>query len=135
MSSHTTAANFGAGEAASREQVGHAAVAGQPGVGELLVGLALAALFQVDAAGLDVPVHGGEEPPGREPFPGGAELPVQGRAGVLQREGGGPADERDRDRLGRDGSRRHGCLCWRGHYGTSMITRERLFWRAFPVGL
>jgi len=52
------------------EQVGHAAVAGQPGVGELLVGVALAALFQVDAAGLDVPVHGRDEPAGRQPLAG-----------------------------------------------------------------
>ena len=116
---------FRGGGCGFAEQVGHAAVAGQPGVGELFVGVALAAVFQVDAAGLDVPVDGGEEPPGREPLAGGAELPVQGRAGVLQREGGGPADERDRDRLGRHGGRCHGCLCWHGHCGTSMIIRAR----------
>ena len=91
------------------EQVGHAAVAGQVRVGEGPPAVALAAGFQVDAAGLDVPVDGGDEPAGRQPGPGGAELPVQRRAGVLQGQGGGPADERDRDRLSRHGGWRHGC--------------------------
>ena len=124
----------GRGRASLAEQVGHAAVAGQVRVGELPPVLALAAGLQVEAAGLDVPVDGGDEPPGREPGAGGAELPVQGRAGVLQREGGGPADERDRDRLSRHGGWRHGCLCWHGHCGTSTITRARRFPRAFPGG-
>ena len=114
------------------EQVGHAAVAGQVRPGELPVGAALAAVFQVDAAGLDVPVHGGEEPAGRQPVPGGAELAAQRGAGVLEGQGGGPADERDRDRLGRH-SRGGGCLCWNRHFGTSMITRARYFPR-FPGG-
>ena len=84
------------------QQVGHAAVAGQPGVGELLPVPALAAVLQVDAAGFDVPVDGGDEPARGQPVLGGAELATQGGAGVLQCQGGGPADERDRDRLGRD---------------------------------
>ena len=78
--------------------------------------------------------------PAGSQVPGGAELPVQGRAGVLQGEGGGPADERDRDRLGRGHGAprwrpRHGCLCWRDHCGTSMITRaRRISLCAFPGG-
>ena len=83
------------------EQVGHAAVAGDPRVGELPVGVALGAGLEVQAAGLDVPVDGGDEPAGREPFLGGADLPAQRRAGVLHLQGRGPAQERDRDRLGR----------------------------------
>ena len=128
MSSHTTAANFAARGAGFGEQVGHAAVPGYPGVGELLVGVALAAGLQVQAAGLDIPVHGGDEPAGREPVLGGPELPPQGGAGVLEGGGGGPADERDRDRLGRDrlsgGRLPHVCGgCWREyHCSTSMMT-------------
>jgi hypothetical protein len=116
----------GGGAGGFGEQVGHAAVAGQVRPGERLVGIALAARFQVEAAGLDVPVHGRDEPSRRKPVPSRAELPAQARAGVLQGQGGGPADERDRDRLGRDGGWRRGCVCWRGHCGTSMIIRARI---------
>jgi len=68
----------------------------------VLAGLALAAGFQVDAAGFDVPVDGGEEPVWWQPFPGGAELAAQGGTGVLEGQGRGPADERDRHRFGGD---------------------------------
>ena len=122
MSSQMTAANFGTGRGGFGEQVGHAAVAGDPGVGEGPVGLALGAGLQVQAAGLDVPVDGGDEPARRQPVLGGAQLPAQRRAGVLHLQGGGPAQERDRDRLGRGaaagpggGGRHDGGLCWRCH--------------------
>ncbi len=85
------------------EQVGHAPVAGQVRAGEGPPAVALTAGFQVNPAGLDVPVDSGDEPPRGQPGAGGAELPVQRRTGVLQRQGGGPADERDRDRLSRHG--------------------------------
>jgi hypothetical protein len=48
---------FGVGQ-----QVGQAAVAGDADAGELPPGVAVAALFQVQAAGFDVPVPGGDEP-------------------------------------------------------------------------
>ena len=93
------------------------------------VGVALAALLQVDAAGFDVPVDGGEEPSWWQPFLGGAELAAQRGAGVLEGQGGGPADERDRDWFGRDlagragpGRGHDGAGCWLSHCSTSMIT-------------
>ena len=82
----------GGGGGGLAQQVGHAAVTGEAGGGELLVRVPLAAGFQVDAAGLDIPVDGGDEPAWRQPFLRGAELPAQRRAGVLQGQGRGPAD-------------------------------------------
>jgi hypothetical protein len=65
------------------EQVGHAAVAGQAGIGEGPPHLAAATGFEVQVAGLDVPVPGGDEPAGRQPGPGRADLPVQRGPRVL----------------------------------------------------
>ena len=57
-----TAANFGAGGFGVVQQVGQPAVPGDAEVGELPPGLVTAAGFQVQAAGLDVPVPGSDEP-------------------------------------------------------------------------
>ena len=124
------------------QQVGHAAVTGRAGVGELLVRVALAAVFQVDAAGFDVPVDGGDEPAWRQPSLRRAELTAQRRARVLQGQGRGPADERDRDRFGGDRPGRAGrqgqgrCGCWLSHCSTSMMTaacRASISLPRFPV--
>jgi hypothetical protein len=103
------------------QQVSHAAVAGDAGAGGGLPVLPLAARLQVQAAGFDVPVPGHDLEPGREPGLGLADLPAQGRNRVLH-QAGGPADERDRHRLGRPAWARHRrrgghccCLCSRAH--------------------
>ena len=82
MSSQMTAANSGHGAGGLGEQVGHAAVAGDPGGGEPPVGLALGAGLQVQAAGFDVPVPGGDEPARRQPGLGG-----RGPGGAARRPG------------------------------------------------
>jgi len=56
---------FGSGGFGFGEQVGQASVSGDARVGEGQVRVSPAALLQVDGAGLDVPVHGRDEPPGR----------------------------------------------------------------------
>jgi hypothetical protein len=73
------------------EQVGHAAVAGDADPVDFAPALGLAAVFQVQAAGFDVPVPGHDPEAGRQPGLRGAGLTVQGGAGVLQFQGGGPA--------------------------------------------
>jgi hypothetical protein len=135
----------GRGRGGLAQQVGHPPVTREAGLGELLVGIALAAVLQVDAAGLDIPVHGGDEPAGRQPFPGRSELAAQRRAGVLERERGGPADERDRDRFGgycpfRAGGHEGHWLsgCWLSHCSTSMMTaacRASISLPRFPVAI
>jgi hypothetical protein len=112
MSSQTTAANLGAGGFGFGEQVGHASVAGDARVGEGPVGVALAAGFQVDGAELDVPVDGGDEPPGGQPVPDRADLPPDGGAGVLKLQGGGAGEHGDGEHFGRDGGFAVYCGCW-----------------------
>jgi hypothetical protein len=93
------------------EQLGQSPVTRQAHGGELLPGAALGAVFDVDGAGFDVPVMPGDVPPGREPFFAVADLPAQRRVGVLQDEGGGAAQHRDRDRRGRGLAAGHGVSC------------------------
>src|ERR1039458_148482 len=62
MSSHTPAANRGSGAAASASISAIPPVTGEAGGGELLVRGALAAVLNVDRAGFDVPVVGGDVP-------------------------------------------------------------------------
>jgi hypothetical protein len=71
------------------EQVGHPAVAGDAGGGERFPVVALGAVFEVDAAGFNVPVVPGDAPPCGEPFLAGGDLPAQRPQRVLQHQGGG----------------------------------------------
>ena len=96
-----TAANLGMGLAASASRSAMPPSRGMPAAGEPPVGVALGAVLQVQAAGFDVPVPGGDEPARRQHALAGADLPAQRGDRVLQFQGGGPADARDRDRLGR----------------------------------
>ena len=126
------------------QQVGQAAVAGDAEAGELPPGVVVAALFQVQAAGFDVPVPGGDEPAGRQPFLRGADLTAQRRGRVLQDQGGGPAEERDRDRFGwlrravRVGQPAYGSGLQLSHWSTSMIAfacRASISLARFPVAI
>ena len=116
---------------------------GMPDAGDGLPGGAPAALVQVQAAGLDVPVPGGDEPARGQPGPGGADLPAQRGAGVLHLQGRGAAQERDRHRLRRRptaaaASLMGVLLCWRCHWSTSMITsacRASINCARFPVAM
>jgi hypothetical protein len=83
------------------QQVSQAPVAGQAPVHERLMVARAAALLEVQAAGFDVPVVGGQVEPVGEPFPGGSDLPGDGPVGVLEFQGGGAAQHRHRHRLGR----------------------------------
>ena len=116
----------GAGAGGFGQQVGQPAVAGDADVGEQFVGGAVAALLQVQAAGLDVPVPGGDEPPGGQVGLHFAGLPAQRRYRVLHDQGGGPAGERDRDRPG--AGQVGGSRWWRcAHCRISLIASA---WRA-----
>ncbi len=83
------------GAARLGEQVGEATVAGDADIGELLVPGAVPACVDVQAAGLDVPIPGGDVPAGRQLGAGLADLPAQRRHRVLHLQGGDPAGERD----------------------------------------
>src|SRR5690348_11241568 len=79
-------------------QVGHAAVAGNPGGGELLPDAGTGVGVQVDPARFHVPVVAGDAEPFGETFAGQPELLGEGFDGVLGGGGAGPAEERDRYR-------------------------------------
>ena len=83
------------------QEVGQAAVAGQALGHERLVVAGVAAFFQGQPAGFDVPVVPGDVKAVGQPFPGGGDLPGDGSVRVLQFQRGGAAQHRDRHRLGR----------------------------------
>jgi hypothetical protein len=66
----------GSGGGRFGQHLGHPPITGEAGGGELLVRPALAAVLNVDRAGLDIPVIGGDVPAGRQPFLSGPELPL-----------------------------------------------------------
>jgi hypothetical protein len=108
-------------------EVGHAAVAGDAGGGELPPRPGLAALVEVGPAGLHVPVVAGDDESLGEPLPRQAELLGQRLDGVLHLHGGGPADERHRHDA-------YGCRPWlrccRDHCSSSLIASA---WAASSV--
>ena len=77
------------------QQVGNPAIPGNAHV-KLLVRAAVAACFQVQAAGFDVPEPGRDERPGRGLLLRGPGLPAYGGHRVLHHGGGGAAEERQR---------------------------------------
>lgn len=73
-----------------RARAAHAPSPGRAGVP--LSGDCLGARF-------DIPVHGGDEPPWREPVPHGADLAADRGAGVLELQGGGAGQHGDGNSL------------------------------------
>ena len=104
------------------EQVGQAAVAGEARAGELPVAVALAAVFEVDAAGLDVPVARRRctSRAGARPWRSGSG--GAGRPGVLERRWRSGPGSRPGPARPPAGGAAVMCLCWRAHCSSSFIT-------------